>query len=487
MTTHSANRLDRSGITFYRRSVTTLPTINSRAITECLARAGWFKRRRRLVLILLAGAAAICPGSAPFTGFAAQPNPTAVESAQSAQEEAAALKNTAVTVARQVAEAYPKDPLSYALLGSACYNTGRAEEAARQLRKCLELNPDQADAFEILARVAYEKGELDETVRLCQESLKRNPKSPDVLNRLGRAFMDQGRTQEAIQTLQQATRLPEPVSESYYLLGQAHLQSNDYALAKADFQRAIALVPDHTQAFFGLFTACLRLGQVEEATRHREEFQKLESIDRRSLRDRSAQEDSLTGLPQVRQTVARTFFGAGQLYAVHGETGKAGELLLKAAQLDAETPLYRAALERFYGKSLAEGVSTFQQLAAEQPNSHWNYYFLGRLQARLERNGDAEQAYRKVQSLAPSWAEGYRALAELYLRTNRQISEARVLARRAVELEPTGPHNYLLAIACAKNGDRAGALEALKQAVALSPDEKRFREALEQLSGPPAR
>src|SRR5204863_7571629 len=85
------------------------------------------------------------------------------------QTEAADLKREAVAVAGQVAEAYPNDSFAYALLGAAYYNIGRSEEAAKHLKRCLELRPDQVEAYEILARVAYEKGELEETARLCRE------------------------------------------------------------------------------------------------------------------------------------------------------------------------------------------------------------------------------------------------------------------------------------------------------------------------------
>lgn len=403
------------------------------------------------------------------------------------QAEAAALKREAVAVATQVAEAYPEDALAYALLGSASYNTGHAEEAARHLKRCLELNPNQVDAYAVLARVAYDRGDLVETVSLCQEALRRGPPSSEVLNRLGRALMDLGRTAEAAQALQQAVRLPEPTSESHYLLGQASLQSGDYPQAKENFQRAIGLLPDHTQAFFGLYTASLRLGLTEEATRYREQFQKLEAADRRSLTDRSAQEDTLTGLPLVRQTVARTFFGAAQIHRLHGRAELAAGLLRKSASLDPENLLYRATLEADFvqRKALPEGVAVFQQLAAEQPTNSLNYLFLGRLQGRLRQVDAAEVAYRKVQELAPRWAEGYRALAELNLRANRNLAEALALARKAAELEPSGSHYYLLAVLSLRNEDRAGARTAASKAVALSPDQNEYQEFLQHLEAMP--
>ncbi len=149
--------------------------------------------------------------------------------------------------------------------------------------------------------------------------------------------------------------------------------------------------------------------------------------------------------------------------------------------------MYRAALEAHYvqGNALADGVSAFEQLAAEQPGNSLNHYFLGRLHSRLQQFEAAERAYLKVQELAPEWPEGYRALADLYVRAERKPTEARTLARKVVEWEPTGPHYYLLTVACIKNNDRPGALEALKKAVALSPGEKNYVELLKKLQAAP--
>jgi len=265
------------------------------------------------------------------------------------------------------------------------------------------------------------------------------------------------------------------------------MQAGDFAQAKEGFRRAIELLPDHTQAYFGLYTACLRLGQTEEAARAREQFLKLEAVDRKALTDGSAREDTLTGLPMVRETVARTFFGAAQIYRVHEQAGKAAEFFRKSAALDGDNPGYRSALEAFYvqRKDLAEGVRVFEQLAAEQPDNSLNYLFLGRLQGRLEHFEAAERSFQKVQELAPQWAEGYRALAELYLRTNRKTDQARVLAGKVLDLEPSGSHYYLLAVACLKNNDRPGALEAVKKALAMSPAETKYQQLLQQLQRTP--
>jgi len=134
---------------------------------------------------------------------------------------------------------------------------------------------------------------------------------------------------------------------------------------------------------------------------------------------------------------------------------------------------------------ITEGIKVFEGLVAEQPENGLNHVFLGRLQARRQNFEAAERAFAKVQELAPQWAEGYRAMAELYLRADRKTDKACLLAGKAADLEPSGTHYYLLALARLKSKDRPGSLEAAQRALALSPKEKRYQQLLEQLAKQP--
>lgn len=419
--------------------------------------------------------------------WAANPAPTPPDLLQpkgtSPQAQAVALKQEAIDVAKKMVEAYPDESLAYALLGSAYFNLGRSEDATKQLKRCLELNPNQSEAYEVLARAAYEKGSPEDCIRISKEALAHGPPNPELLNRLGRAQIDIGSPQDAVKTLMQAVSLPRSIGESWYLLGQAHLQSGDFPNAKDAFQKAIERVPDHTQAFFGLFTASQRLGQTEDATRFRQKFLQLEESDRRSHTDRSSNEDTLTGLPTIRETVARTLMGAAQVQRAHGQIPAVVELLRRASILDPENGAYRANLESIFlqGKAIADGLKLFQGMVEEQPKSGMNHLFVGRFQTRAQDIESAERSYRKVQELSPDRIEGYRALADLYLRGNRELVEATRLARKTIELDPSGSNYHLLALICIKRGDRQGALEAAREAVTRSPGDPKYAQLLKQL------
>ena len=404
--------------------------------------------------------------------------------------EAEEMKREAIEVAKRAAAAFPDDPLTHALLGSAFYNIGRSDEATRHLQKCIQLRPDQIDAYEILARIAYEKGQPEEAARLSRDGLHKAPTNAELLNRLGRSLMDLGKTADALQTLKKAVAVPNAASassDSWHLLAQCEMQLQDYAAAKQSFLQTIKLFPGHTQAFFGLYTACLRLDQPAEAARYRDQFLKLESEDRQALKSENSQEETNAGLAPIRATVSRTLFGAAQIYLAHTNFSTASDLLRKVATLDPENPSPRAALESLYVQrnELTQGLKAFEELAARQPKNSLNYIFIGRLQSRLNHFEEAEKAFQKVLQLDPESSEGYRALAELYFRNKRKPEQVNALRLKALELDTTGAQYYSLAISLANQNNRTGALQAVKEALARNPDDPRFQQLLQQLQQAP--
>jgi Flp pilus assembly protein TadD len=88
---------------------------------------------------------------------------------------------------------------------------------------------------------------------------------------------------------------------------------------------------------------------------------------------------------------------------------------------------------------------------------------------------DAEQAFRKLIALGPRDSVGYRELARLYLKTRKDLREARQLAEKAVALEPVAANYFVLAWACDENGDTASARPAIKRAVELEPNDQQYQ------------
>jgi Flp pilus assembly protein TadD len=89
---------------------------------------------------------------------------------------------------------------------------------------------------------------------------------------------------------------------------------------------------------------------------------------------------------------------------------------------------------------------------------------------------------RKSIEMAPKRPGAYFSLATLLLLWGRNLPEARTLCQELVALEPTARNYALLAEACKRNEDIAGARAALERAMELDPGNQDFKGAYKALS-----
>jgi tetratricopeptide (TPR) repeat protein len=159
----------------------------------------------------------------------------------------------------------------------------------------------------------------------------------------------------------------------------------------------------------------------------------------------------------------------------------------KAAANDAKHVLCRKMLMRLYAQSgkIPEALQAAQELRQIEPHSAEYWLSSGALSAALGRFDDAEAAFRKTIELAPKRTDGYLSLVQLSLQTGRRLAEAKELARKAVELEPTARNYFVLSQACVRSGDRPAALTAIQRAAELDPGNSSYRQAYQEIRGKP--
>jgi tetratricopeptide (TPR) repeat protein len=291
---------------------------------------------------------------------------------------------------------------------------------------------------------------------------------------MARALALLGRFEEAIPVLQAEIQLAPRAGVNHHLLGEVYLQRKEYEKAIQSFGRAIAIQPDLAWPHYGLATACARLGRREESKRHREKFRTLSARGQKAGRHWREAYDSMK---VSRQSVAHSHTIAGRVYRSRGDEGSAERIWKRAAAIDPRASVCRAELAALYMQKgrFSDALPLCGQLTEIQPRNGVHHLHLGQVHARLGRFEEAERAYRKVTEVAPERPEGYRALAELYVQTGRNLPEARTLASRAVALQPIAPHYVVLAMACHRGGDRAGALAAIRRAVRMDPGNADYR------------
>jgi CHAT domain-containing protein/Tfp pilus assembly protein PilF len=137
--------------------------------------------------------------------------------------------------------------------GVAAINGGRVRAARRPLELALERATDDATLGAVEASLAFveaETGNREVAMRLCETALARSGLSDEtrgsLLSQHGVLVFFSGRTAEATRELDAAieklTDYPTLLGRAHGNRGTAHLQQNQLDLARADFERAVALL-----------------------------------------------------------------------------------------------------------------------------------------------------------------------------------------------------------------------------------------------------
>jgi tetratricopeptide (TPR) repeat protein len=362
------------------------------------------------------------------------------------QTQIAALKREQIELAHKVVAEFPSREEAMVLMGGVLQLQARSEEASEFWRRALQINPRRADVHLTLGDCAMQRGAYEEAASSYRKVMDIDPCTAGLSGRLAMALMSLGRHQEAVRMLEARGQAGGASSLEYFLLGQAYLQLGQLDKAKANYETAVRLEPDYTNAHYGLFMACSRLGQQDKAQEHLALFRRLKAAELKVLTDRN---DARSDLQDVRRLVANTYFSAHLLYADPFRPEEVEPLLRRATEIDPCNVVATRSLGAFY------------QAAG--------------------RAAEAEKVYRSLIHAAPECSDGYRELAQLYLRCRVQLAEAKQLAEKAVSLEPIAMNYFVLSRAYDQNGDPARALSALKQATDLEPANASYRQTYERL------
>mgnify|MGYP003671300240 CR=1 FL=1 len=136
-----------------------------------------------------------------------------------------------------------------------------------QLKNALQQDHRNLSARVLLGKTYLRLG--DGTAAERQLTLARSTGADDtlVLIPYGRSLLLQGKHKKLLEEILPANRTPDIESEIRFLRGQAHLDQRQPVQARADFQDALKLRPDHPASLLGMARLMLSLGEAQEARR----------------------------------------------------------------------------------------------------------------------------------------------------------------------------------------------------------------------------
>jgi len=254
------------------------------------------------------------------------------------------LKEESLALGARLVQRYPDAVEALDLLALMHDRFGNLAEAARCWHQWLDRHPESAEACFRLGRFAREKGKHEEAAEYLEKAFRRAPSLPGVQVHLGESLMTLAKMDEAVAVLEADVEESRSNPKRLLLLGHARLQAQQYEKAKEAFRSVVALDPEMTHAYFGLATACAKLGQAEEAKKHFDEFAKRK--DREIAADRA---DVLqSDLPAVRQVVAVWYGTVGKVFERAGDEDEAEAHWRRAGAIHAADKESRLSLVRLY-------------------------------------------------------------------------------------------------------------------------------------------
>jgi len=269
-------------------------------------------------------------------------------------------------------------------------------------------------------------------------------------------------------------------SQSYFLLAQLYVQAGRIEAARTNYETAIRVNPQYTNAYYGLFTVHTRLKQADRARQYLQTFKQLKSKEKQVIKANTVEFDDLS---KVKKDLAQNCVQAYSLYMGSGQAKKALTCLERAVTQNPRNALYAATLASHYQRTgrLPEALALFERASQLSPRDARAFLSMERLLIKLGRPEEAEKALQKVIELIPKQAIGYREMAMLYLRTEKNPSYALELANKALTLEPVAASYYVQGWAWEKNGQADKAGKAFKRAAQLDPDNAFYRRAYERV------
>jgi tetratricopeptide (TPR) repeat protein len=383
-----------------------------------------------------------------------------------------------------MAAARPKDDALQFALARFYEAHQQPDEAAATLRAVMQRNADSAAAMQaktLLAGLEVRSGRRAEADRLIAEVLAKNPRDNDALVLRGSLELDANNPKAAIADLRSVLR-DQP--DSVYVLttlARAHELNGEPALADAALRRALEANPGDANAALQLVALLMHTGKTEEARSIVDGLLKREpanpAVILAAFRVQVAQKDyaaarvSAAAATAAQPSAPLGYYLTGLVAEAQSENAEALKNYSKALDLapDAEQPL--EALVRFLVRT-GRASAAHERLAAvmaRSPNNAVACSLDGEVLVAAKRAAEAEQAFERAISLAPSRFAPYHGIALLKLGAGDTEGAVAALKRAEAAVTPRDEATLVLAEVYRRLGRNSDAVATYEALLARDP------------------
>jgi tetratricopeptide (TPR) repeat protein len=161
----------------------------------------------------------------------------------------------------------PQNPRIHFLFGIVCVQADLGREAFDSLKRAVELDPDNPLVNYAMGAVALHRHDPSESIPYFERYVRLVPDDLRGRFALGAARYYSGQLDEAARDLRAAEALPGTAAGAHYYLARIARQTDDLATAQKEIEQALALAPQHADAWAERGLIETRAGRYEDAER----------------------------------------------------------------------------------------------------------------------------------------------------------------------------------------------------------------------------
>jgi hypothetical protein len=161
------------------------------------------------------------------------------------------------------------------LIGRAYYENDDFARAADEFRHCIGFAPDVALDYFNLGLVLMRMQDYEGALQSLEAAQERDPDLLGVYYVQGIIYKREGRSADAVTALRQVIARDPQCRGAYYNLGVCYKSLEKFTDAIESFQKAAALKADDPSTQYQLITLYRRIGDVENAARHTEIYERV--------------------------------------------------------------------------------------------------------------------------------------------------------------------------------------------------------------------
>ena len=388
------------------------------------------------------------------------------------------VKAEGLRLANHLKEEFPESDAALFLLGSAYGQLGDIEKNIVSWKEAIRLNPQRADVYDELAQLLKDQGDIEQALVYWQQGLRIDPRHAKSLWALANTYIERHQAEQAVDLLERACDIAPRSARNYYLLGQAYRQLKQYEDALPQYERAIELDPNHYNALYDLALTYRNLDRPEQAKAYLTKFQSLKKAWGPISEDIVSDD-----LPENLKKLARYYWQAYTIYKAKQQDTQGLTLLRRAMALDPLNTYYQELLGVYYTqhKQFSQAIAVYRRAQDIDPNQPLFAVNIGQLHAQMGEPAQAERMFIQTIKGFPDYALGYVELTRLYLTAQKNLTRTIGLARRAADLQPSAGNYHLLSWTHTVTGQYPQAIDAIQEAMALAPNNKKYQMHYEQI------